>query len=686
MTNQQEPLNAGDYLPDVREILMTLWRQRTLVVTIGAAITVLGFLYVLAQPTYYRATATLLVQDESVKLTSDFTDVTQGDKFSDLTVQTNVKVLTSPAIALQTIKAAGLDKVREFARRGDDERRILQRFASKLTVAQQGSSRVIEVGFKSRDPELAARIVNAHIDSFLNSQIDTKRARVEQLRKWFETKVEDLKADVIKKSEIVSQFRAKEGLAVGKDSQELIYQTITDTAAQLVPLQVHEFDLKSKLKAIEDAKASGQPEALVDVVKSPVIGKLKEQESLIAQETQGMRAKYGPNHPALIGAGTELGQVRAAINAEVNNIVGSLQNDLDSTLAQEAMLNTQLETLKKEADGLRIKLITLKSLVVEQEASQKLLDSFLANYENIQSQVSFARPDAMIASPAIAPLYPAKPGKKMMMVIVLIFAGAASFGTVFVIEMMKGGMRNFDDIRNLNLTPLGIIPQTNNPVAVMRSPINSSLKESIKRIYMSGLMNSSVKTILVTSALPKEGRTTFVTLLGYYLTSIGHKVLVIDADFLRPSLGNLVGAASGPGFTDLLAGRAPLSAVLRQDQTGLTILGAGTKAALTPDTLRIENLKQVFAQLKAQFTYILIDSGPILAHTEATALGTQADGIIVVTEWLKTSERNMGNMLATLKTINTPVIGVALNHVDIEKYKDVTTGSDFLFPRIDNAA
>jgi succinoglycan biosynthesis transport protein ExoP len=684
MVDNRDPFLSGEYLPDIKDIVKTLWRQRRLIAAVFGACFVLGTITVLLRPDYYKASATVVLEDTKVNLT-DFKDVTARAQFDELTVQTEVKMLLSPSLAQQTVRTLDLGKIEEFEGMAGDRQKLVAEFLDRLTVAPQGTSRVIEVTFKAQDPDLAAKVANAHVKTYLASQIEFKRHRVQQLKEWFETKVGDLKGDVVKKSRAVGDYRAEEDLAVGKDSQELIYQQITDVAAQIVPVQVHKYEIMAKLDAIDAAAQSAQPDAISDVVHSPLIQNLKTQLSSISQEAQALEVKYGARHPGLRAARNQEARVLEAIDIEVANIVGALENELVAAEAQERMLTERLESLKKQADDLRIKMITLNSLSVEQSASQKLLDSFLANYENIQSQVSFARPDAVVLSEASSPVFPAPPGKKVLLLIVAVFSGSMALAVVFVLEMLGSGIKSFKDIQKMGQTPLGILPQTENPLQVMLAPRNSGLKEAVKRIYMASLMNGAAKAILVTSALPKEGRTTLVTLLGYYMTMIGHKVLVVDADFLRPSLGQLTGSGRQPGFTDVLAGKASLADAVQIDRNGLSVLSAGTLAEISPDPLRVENLSAVFSQMKEIYTSILIDSGPVLSRSEAGVIADHADGVVVVTEWMKTSEQDLSSMFGLLKSFAAPVLGVVLNRVDVEKYKFVTSGADFLLPRIDDS-
>jgi Mrp family chromosome partitioning ATPase len=169
------------------------------------------------------------------------------------------------------------------------------------------------------------------------------------------------------------------------------------------------------------------------------------------------------------------------------------------------------------------------------------------------------------------------------------------------------------------------------------------------------------------------------------LSSLGHKVAVVDADFLKPSLSKMVGPGR-PGLTDLLTGRAALDEVASAGGAEMTIIPAGDPALFSPDMLHADRMRALVAQLRQRYAYVLIDSCPVLAHSEAGAIAEHMDGIVVVSEWMKTSRKNMDNMFAALGHVQTPVLGVVINKVDPAKYKTVTPGSDFLLPRPAKAA
>ncbi len=414
-------------VPDVFEVLRVLLRYKRLIAKVMMGCVMVGFIIVMLLPNYYRAYATIVLNEQSLNI-RDFHNLLTGVKQDNMSVQTEMKILNSHSLALETLKKSELLKHPEYSSI-DNEDEAISAFQKNLTVRSQGVSRAIEIIFKSKDPEFAAKVANIHANTYLASQVEFKREQAEKMRSWFEVKVKELKADAIKKAQAVQDYRAKEKLAIGKDDNELIYQQISDVAGQLVPVEVSKYGMQAKTQGANDTASD-------DVIKSPLIQNLKAQASSISQELASLRAKYGPNHPKILEAKNRLAQVNAAIAKETNAIEDSAHQTQTATEKQESLLKSHLDSLSKEADELREKLIVLESLQIEADASKKILDNFLKNYESIQSQVSFAWPDATLVSPAVTPTKPAPPGKKLLMFFVVLLSASLALTTVLMKELL----------------------------------------------------------------------------------------------------------------------------------------------------------------------------------------------------------------------------------------------------------
>lgn len=680
---------ATDFTPDLREIALTVWRRRYLIASIMMGSVALGVAYLMLKPVVYKATATVMLEDLTLNL-ENFQDVTAGAKLDDTTIQTQVKVIGSPSVARQTIKAMELDTVPEFApkRKTDNSRNqeVIDNFMRRLDVRPQGATRVIEVSFRSADPVLAAEVANQHVEAYLNAQIEAKKHKILSFSTWFQDQVAHMKTELMKKSRAVQEYRAQEKLVMGEDSDDPVYKQISEISSQLVPIEVKKTDLNARLEAIRAAGDQRDLDAIAEVVKSPLVQNLKSQASVISQKVESYRSEFGSNHPKLIAAQKEQAQVNHAIRQEINNIENSLHGELEALFLQENLLKEKLAALGAQTDNIREKTIHLHELELEETASQKLLDSFLAHNEEIQSQTDFARPDAMMLSPAVPPSKPAGPSRALFLMAILVLSGGLSLAVVFTLEILATGLKDFDDIKkHLALTPLGVLPHVNNPLATIMDPHNSGYRENIKRIYMSALMNSPAKTVLFTSALPGEGRSTLLMSMAYYLISIKRRVVIIDMDFFKPSLGLMAGVKPKAGLTELLSGRAGVKDVISINKEGITVVTAGNAILYSPDFLRSPKFQDLLQNLKDNFDYVFIDGGPILTRSDAVAIAEHTEGVIVIANWLKTSRKDMQSLMDALGQARHKIMGVVLNRVEIKKYKSLSSGSDFIIPRFEAA-
>lgn len=691
--NTSAPATSDPLIPSISDILRLLWQYKIILVVATLVPVVLGFLYINSLPNLYSSTASIIIEDSQLKL-ANFDDVTSTGAFDTLTIQTQAQLISSPTMALKTIENLELDKRPAFTDQIENINELdskalgyvlLREFQDALKVTPHPTSRVIDISFTSRDPVLAAEIVNTHIDQYINSQLDAKKARAVKLSEWIDKQVDELKTQVSEKSADIARFRAQNGLALGQNSEELIYQQISNIAAQLVPIEVKKMDMQARLRGLNNEGSEG----IAEVVGSRLVQDLKTQASLARQKVESLRAEYGPRHPKMIAAQSELQQIQQAIEAEIENVRSSVVSEANAVSRQQAMLNSKLTRMQSEADDLREKMVILRGMEVEEEASQKLLDDFLARQEEIRAQINFATADTNVISVAAPAVRPFAPRKKILYAAVLMASVFFGLTAVFITQLFETGVKNFEDIKNkLGQKPLGVLPVApkNNTYQSILYGNQSGFKESIKRIYMNGLMGRSskdktVKTVMITSALPKEGKTDFTMSLANYLLSIGQKVLVIDTDFFTPTIHTKAGVNAEPGFSGIAQGRLSINQAIQTNEDGLAVLSAGNPANDSPANLKDETFTALLRSLSPLYDYILIDTGPMLARAEAGLIAGQVDGILLITQWMKTPLESVEKAVDLIKGAEGNLLGVILNKVDIGKYKAYSSNDDFLLPK-----
>lgn len=681
MIDRRKNTNDLD-LPDIRELFRILYKRRWLLIILITLPVMAGLLYLKGRPEHYKATASVLLETQEVKLT-DFNDILTGMKFDNLTVPTQVQVISSPSLIRQTILLLGMtedekgnlilpesppetEPQQEDGPDSPERYQIFKNFLSNLDVKQQGTSRVIDITFRSTDPHLAADVANTHAKQYVYSREQDKKRIAQRLDEWLSAQILELKEQSLKKSRLSQQFRSENGMIQGNNSQELIYQQISDLAGQIAQIDTRVVDLQARSEMLQ----SGNPHNIADIVQSELVQNLKGRASQAAQHLQSLRAKLGVNHPEVIGAQQELSQINSDIAREVGNIKKSVQNELTTVTKQKALLQEKLIGLQKQADGLQEKMITLQALQVEEQASSKLLDNFLARSEEIKSQIDFSRPDVSIVSPAHVPGEPI--GSKKILILAAIFTLSVLLAlcVAFILELGDQGIRKREDIARLTeLGLLGTLPRSRFPITDILKKNRSAYVEEMKRIFMHLNALEKGQTILITSARRGEGKTTVAVSLAFYMNNIGIRTLLIDANTLAPVIAGVTMIDEKPGFSELLSGKAELGEVIAQDKNGLSIIPAGEPNPFTADMLLAGKLNAHLQALKDKYECIIFDSAPVLTVSDSEILTGLVDQVVIVLEWAKTPKEQFKKSAEILRNLAANNPNVILNKVKLSELR-----------------
>ncbi|MBP7759824.1 MAG: polysaccharide biosynthesis tyrosine autokinase [Alphaproteobacteria bacterium] len=671
--------NSSDdiQIPNIVEILKIIYRRRWILLILMALPMIATLFYLKQKPDVYQATASVVLETQEINLT-DFNDILSEMKFDNLTVPTQVQVISSPGLIRQTIETLGLqedEKGRLYipgesvtpppitdADASTGRYHLIKNFLGNMEVKQQGTSRVIEISFRSFDPQLATQIANTHTKQYVFSREQDKKRIAEKLDKWLTDEIRDLKEESLKKSRAVQQFRSDNGMIQGKNSQELIYEQISDLAGKLAEIDNRVLDLQARNEMVQ----SGSTHGITDIVESRLVQDLKSRASVAAQKLQSLRAELGSNHPEVIAARQEVSQINGDIAREVANIRKSIENELTTVTKQKSLLEANLVKLQKQADELQEKLITLQALQMEEQSSSKLLDNFLARSEEIKSQIDFTRPDVSIVSLADIPGDPVGSKKLLIMLAVTAFSGFFAMAVIMFLEVGHQGIKTREDIYKLSgFDLLGTLPRARLPISDVLKKDRSHYVEEIKRIFIHLNAQENGKTILFTSARRGEGKTTVAASIAYYMNNIGLKTLLIDADTLAPVIAGVAMVREHPGFFELMAGKKSLQDVIVKDKHGLSIIPCGEPNPYISDLLLAGKLEKPLEILKDQYDCIIFDGCPVLGVSDAEILAGMVDQVVMVLESGKTPREEFVKAAEILRSLARNMPHVILNKIKL---------------------
>ncbi|HZB90797.1 MAG TPA: polysaccharide biosynthesis tyrosine autokinase [Stellaceae bacterium] len=591
------------------------------------------------------------------------------------------------------------------ANAGTDMTKIIDNFEDALKVSNDGHSRIIDISFQSTNPITAAEVANTLADAYIVARLDAKFEATKRANTWLADRLNSLRDEVQMSEDRVEKFRAANGLlqaanptAPGLPGTTLAMQQMAQVSADAITAHTKYLEAQSRLAQLQRSgvtrggratDAAISHDDILEVLQSPVIQALRAQEADAQRRAADLSAQYGDRYPKVINVRAEIAEIRAKIQTEVARIIDALKNEVATQQAREQGLNNMLAKMKADAAHGDIAEVQLHDLERQAQADRTLYENFLSQYKATQSQDSFQQPDADIISRAFVPLRPSFPQKPVLISLSLLASLVLGVLLALICENLDVAIRSMDQVRSqLKVYPLGMVPALGGVRRVAGSrpehevidrPL-SAYAEAIRGIH-TNLMLADVdqrpRVVLVTSALPGEGKSTMAMSLAQMVARYGQRVIVIDGDLRRPAVHRLAGVAHKPGLIEWLINRNALEEVIYSTGAGgIDVIPAGDQPQLPPNLLSSDRFRQLLRGLMERYDMIILDSAPVLAVSDTRVLATLAEQTLFVVRWASTSHKVAASALRQLVESGARVAGAALMAVDVKAHaKDGFTDS-----------
>lgn len=699
---------------DLNWLARTLNRRKwAIVLPAVLAAAIAAFLVSRVAPTY-EGYAELLIDTRDAKVLD--IEAVLADILPDTeTLESQVRVLQSRNLAYKVAQALHLDQNPEFntslqapgplqeavswvrgrleqwglvsppepippEQAAEEERTdIVDNFLDALSVDLLTKSRVIGITFTSEDPQLAAAGANKLAEMYILDELDAKFEATRRATQWLTDKIAELRRSVASSEQAVERFRSQAGLLQGTGGT-LVSQQISDLNAQLIVVRTARAEAEARLAQARQAMRSpGGADAAGDVLKSPIVQQLLDQETVIRRKVAELSQEFGDRHPRMVSVKAELSDVQGKIQREITKVVGALENEVGIARARESALDRNLEQLKGRLSQSNTAEVQLRALERDAEASRAMLESFLARFEQTSAQMDTAinNTNARIISRADVPSLPSFPPTQMIVVVTFIGATLLAALVVLGLEQMDRGFRSGEQVEKLTgLRSLGLVPvvrsSSKSPAAHLLRHPSSMFGESIRSLYTSILLSPTEappRKLLVTSSQPKEGKTTIAICLGRMRALSGHSTVIVEADLRRPSVHRVLNTPRRPGVTELVLGEATLSDVLVKDaDSGAYLIPAGKLAPDPTEVLSSARMRELLAELARQFELVVVDSPPVVAVADSRLLVSQVDAAVLVVRWAKTNREVVSLATRQLQEAGGNISGVVLSMVDSKKH------------------
>ena len=706
--------------------LHILQRRRWMLAAIAATFVVLAALQVFTATPMYKATARLQIDPESSRIVP-FQEVAgsemAGGWFMENYMWTQTENLQSHDSALRVVQRLDLEENEAFsqstspgallklksalykvlrmpfalgdtdtiAESGDDENSgLATRLQGGVDAQPVRNTRLIEVSYTGPDPQLAASIVNTLSEEFIEENLEGKFDATTRASEFLRQQLEDLQIEV-EKSELELLDYAKRNSIVNLSERETIARKrLSDLSDELTVAETKLITHQSSFEAADEASLAEFPE----VLKSDAIRRLEQQLSSARSELASFSSRYGPEWPAVKETRLEIEDLEAQLLAEKRQALAGARQDFELAQDRHEKLSEAVDNQRGLVDTLNESSIQYNILRREVDSNKELYDGLLQRLKEAGVAAGLRSSNIRIADTAKPPRVRSSPRRSRTLLLALILGLFVGTGTVFLVEALDNTLKSSEDVtQHLGLPALGVVPSLGGIEKAARGKFgffgeagkrtSPHLVQSTEELHQARSLEAyrSLRTalllshsgnppqaILVTSALPGEGKSTTVANIAVALAQTGSRTLIVDLDMREPKLAEAFGISSEQGMSTFLSGNSDVSSQIHETGVpNLFLVPAGPRAPNPAELISSERMFTGMLLMREYFTYVVIDTPPVMELSDALAASPHADGVILVAKGGKTPRKTVQRAAESLIQVGAKLFGVLVNDVPIDK-------------------
>jgi capsular exopolysaccharide synthesis family protein len=694
---------------DLGRFIQAFWIRKWLILSLGSVIFVMLAFVIMSIPPIYRATAQILIDpaDSVVQIQS----VSSPLSTSNQDIASELEIMRSTEMARQLLETVdfrsyaqeplprskldallGLDpgiaergrQLTKFARGwfasdadaqevSDDE--VIKSYYSALSIWRVPPTFVISIAFDTKYPEFSAQAANELAALYIANQIDDKRrARVEASQLLTEN-LRKLEDRIRGSKEVVDTYREDSGLAQSISS-EMLGQQISEQMSQLVEARAVYQTADAQLGEVERLSRNQRYEELLSLIDSSSAQTQWDEVRAAERQLAISGGDYGPNHPIIIQQSEDLQGLYESFEREIQTAVQALRIEASVASEKVSELQRSIVDLRQEMTKVTEKENELDQLEADSEISRTLYETLTNRIREAESAI-IEGADARILNLAEPPVNPSEPSKRLLLLGAFVGAFAFSSLVALALEFLSGGYQSEEEIRrSLGWPILATIPKKSQWKIFSRNKVEqhgSAYQESFNALYTNlefhglELGSGRATTVLVTSSVPGEGKSTVVHGLAERAVSNGARVLVVDGDLRRATLHEKFGIDNKHGLSScdprFFNEKLVKDLIITDPVTEVDMIAAGPGQINPQQLLRSQVFQHILRANRPDYDLIIIDTPPILAVADAQLISKYCDSAVLVVKWSSTSRRLVQRAVNRVSTRGMPIAGCVLTQV-----------------------
>lgn len=699
-------LPRDEEIIDLRQIFHVLNSHRWAIVGFTAAVTLVAIFVVFSMTPIYQATATLQIEQEQAKVLS-IEEVYGIDGGTDSYLNTQFEVLKSRGVLEKVVNKLDLLNNPEFNGRLKEApwyagmldwrswfglkqpeapedpdmimRDTINALSASVSIEPVRKTQIVKIHAQSETPQLAAKIANAIANAYIEAYMESKLALTLNATDWMQGRMGELSEKLRVAEQELQDYREQENLielegVLNASSDEL--KALTNALVEVRRKLAVSENIYRQISTGDTRK--GDNASLQAVLRHPLIQNLKQEKSKVQRQVTDLSRRYGPKHPDMISARSELKSIQDNLNLQIRTIVEGVEREYEIDKANERSLTAAVEALKKRIQATNRKEFRLRALEREVQTNKDLYDAFFTRIQETSATSDLQTANARIVDQAFVPNSPIKPKKKLIIAVAALMGLLISCGIAFLLEMLNNTVRTTKDVEEkLNLPVMGVLPKLTDKALLDRvfnlftDKKQASFGEAVRTIRTSvnlTAMDEKHRLFGVTSTVPGEGKSSVASNLALALGQLG-KTLLIDCDLRRPVVGKNFHIKGGSaGLANLMAGTAKVSDAVHKLEE-IDVIPCGMVPPNPQELLASDRLASLLTKLREHYDYIVLDCPPVQNVSDVLMVSRHCDGLVYVVEAGRMQANAVNAAVGRLLQAGAPVTGAVLNKIN-PKAKD----------------
>jgi capsular exopolysaccharide synthesis family protein len=573
---------------------------------------------------------------------------------------------------------------------------VIGQYLSYLKVEPVRNTRLVEIVFTTPDAKMSQEMANMHATSFIQTTLENRFNLSSEARDFLGKRLSELREKVQTAETKLNAFRQKYGVVSLEKGENIVVERLVDLNKELTRARGERIQAESMYRITRNRNT----EYLAQVLNNALIQQLKASLATLETEKGRLSSIFMPEHPRIQELNQQIGEARKALSREVANVVQGIESTYASARAREEAL--EAEAGKQQTAALDLKEVGVEYAVLNEDVlvNRGLYESVLKRLNETNVANDLAASNMQVVQRASLPLGPSSPNTLRNLFIAALAGAVLAVALALFLEYMDSRMSTPEGVwAAVSLATLGVVPHLKSlqkryefsslPRGVegrmLDAPKRSSellprelvmardqlsvVAESYRTIrtaLLAARADSPPTSIVLTSPCPDEGKTITALNLAMSLAQSGKRVVVVDADLRKGRCHKLINVAHNVGLVDVLTGQRHLHGCIQSTVVrNLSLLSRGTLPPNPGDLLTSQRMRDVMRELSASFDFVIIDTPPVIAVSDAAVLSLLCDGVLLVFHGQKTTTLAARRAVEQLESVGAPILGVVLNGVNL---------------------